>query len=59
MVKTSDTTTVLRAIIAMYSMAAGQKIGEIRIDNVKEIEGFYSLFAELYVKNEHTPPCTP
>ena len=60
MAKKSDVTAVLRVIIARYFAPAGLNIGFIRTDNGGEFQGaFQSLFAELGIKHEHTPPYTP
>ena len=60
MAKTSDATAVLRAIIARYFTPAELNIGVIRTDNGGEFQGaFQSLLAELDIKRERTPPCTP
>ena len=60
MVKTSDTTAVLSAIIARYFAPAGLNIGVIRTDNGGEFEGaFQSLLAELGIRHERTPPYKP
>ena len=57
MAKTSDTTGVLKTIIAGYFAPAGLNIGVIRTDNGGEFKGaFQSLLAELGIKHERTPP---
>ena len=60
MAKTSDTTAVLRAIIATYFAPAELNIGVIRTDNGGEFQvAFQSLVTELGIKHECTPPYTP
>ena len=60
MVKMSDVTVVLRAIIARNFAPAGLNISVIRTDNGVEFQGaFQSLLAELGIKHERTPSYTP
>ena len=60
-VKKSDATAVLRAIIARYFAPPELNIGVIiQTDNGGEFQGvFQSLLAELGIKHERTPPYTP
>ena len=60
MVKKSDATAVLRAIIARYFTPAGLNIGVIWTHNGGEFQrSFQLLLAELGIKHERTPPYTP
>ena len=60
MAKKSDTTAVLRAIIASYFAPAGLNISVIRTDNGGEFQGaFQLLLAKLNTKHKCTPPYTP